>query len=317
MQNKPLKVAIIGFGRQGQSHYLAFKHLETQNLIHIVGICDLNKPVDLPKKTAFFTKYKDLLRYIEIDLVVVSTPNYLHKQICAAALKLGIHVFKEKPLAITYQDGIFLHQLAKEHNCFLITAQQRYHLPAFLKAKELVPQLGQIKRFSYHFSLEDFSHSWYWDITKAGGGVWLNMGWHALIMIDWLLGGIVSVRLSSNSGGKRPWQYNTDHTAFARVKLTHEGEGSLFVSCVQPKQESLKIEGSKGKIYLQRDCVRLVIGSQQQTFLYKKIDLYLVQAKAVLEQLRTSALNSDRELRIISLIQTPTNSSTERNNHVI
>src|ERR1051325_11525579 len=51
-------------------------------------------------RIAMYTDYRDMLGHAGLDLVVISTPNWLHCEMACAFLESGKHVFVEKPMGI-------------------------------------------------------------------------------------------------------------------------------------------------------------------------------------------------------------------------
>jgi len=101
------------------------------------------------------------------EIIVIATPNYLHKQMSLDALSMGIDIIKEKPLAANYRDAYEVLKASQKADKLIATTQQRFFSPLFLKAKTLIPSLGKIINFSYRFTLNDTTKSWRWDLEKA------------------------------------------------------------------------------------------------------------------------------------------------------
>ena len=109
-----LNIAAVGVGGQGTQD---LKQLESEN---IVALCD----VDGAFAARTFNKYPgarihtDYRRMLEeqkdIDAVVVATPDHLHACVSAAAMRLGKHVFCEKPLTHSVWEARRLAALARE-----------------------------------------------------------------------------------------------------------------------------------------------------------------------------------------------------------
>ncbi len=85
------------------AHLPVLKKVKT---IEVRAICD----TDLPKARALadrfgmkdaFDDIEDLLRYEDLDAVVICSPNHLHESHILAALSANLHVLVEKPLAMS------------------------------------------------------------------------------------------------------------------------------------------------------------------------------------------------------------------------
>ncbi len=93
------------------------------------------------------TNLDDVLNHPEVEVVIVSTPHFLHAPLGIQAANAGKHVIVEKPMATTMEDCDALIAACKK-NKVLCSAKEgavRYY-PAALKAKELVEQgaIGEV-----------------------------------------------------------------------------------------------------------------------------------------------------------------------------
>jgi len=291
-----MKTAVVGLGRQGMKHLSALAEIKD---IDLVGVCDTNPDIKSPYP--LFTDYQDVIK-TKPDAVVVSVPNGYHKEIASFFLQRNIHVIKEKPLALSYSDGLDLIKLSKKNKKTLFTCQQRYYSPLFKEAKKQIPNLGALKKFFYSFTLEDNKNTWYWD-KKLGGGSWINMGWHGINMLQWMLGNIDRVDAVHSIGGKRVWKYETDHSSFARVQIAG-AMGSVFFSCVHPKQEYFRAEFENGSLYLTRNSLRVLKGSKMisKTFDFSEESIYTQLHKNWISAVKNNDYDYDLDLATLKVI---------------
>jgi len=119
-----LNIACIGVGGMGFSDT---RGVRSEN---IVALCDVDDEMmaDLlrserlePGEKAMYekaAKYRDFRRLLEkekgVDAVTVTTPDHTHAVIAMAAIKLGKHVYVQKPLTHTIKEARLLAQAAKE-----------------------------------------------------------------------------------------------------------------------------------------------------------------------------------------------------------
>ncbi len=304
MKKNPIpKIAFIGVGKQGKEHLAAFIQLMREGDVEVVAQCDM-VPTGLSSDIPIFVDYQYMMTKVKPDIVCIATPNFMHKDMCLFALSQGAYVMKEKPLATNLIDGEQMIAAARSAQKEIYTTQQRYYSPLFLQVKKVLPMLGKIQSFSYQITLDDVLPSWYWH-AGAGGGCWLNLGWHAVAMIEWLLGPVSQVELTTNSGGKRTWQYSTDHTAYAKLHIGSGVTGTVLVSSIYPKKEVLKIYGSSGFLVVNRQQVQLVTDREVHTYTLP-IDApnpYVQQAWDVLHLYKTKRSTMTRDLHILQTIQ--------------
>lgn len=112
--NEKLNIASIGCGGKGGSDIGA---CASQN---VVALCDVDheRAAGAIKQFPNATRYKDFRKMLEkekIDAVVVSTPDHTHAVAAAMAMKMGKHVYCQKPLTHTVFEARRLRELAAEH----------------------------------------------------------------------------------------------------------------------------------------------------------------------------------------------------------
>ena len=111
-----IKIAVIGLGKMGLSHAAILGGLTDAEL---VAICDssslvLNAFKKYNPKIQLYDDYKKLFNSEELDAVVIATPTKFHFAMAKMAIGHGIHVFCEKPFALSLEEGIELVNLAKK-----------------------------------------------------------------------------------------------------------------------------------------------------------------------------------------------------------
>ena len=111
------KIAIVGFGFMGRTHYGAWKKCRNAK---VVAVCDSNlaqlsaKVVGniagaadntaLPKNVKIYADFEEMLSAGGFDVVDITLPTPLHRKTTIAALKAGYHVLCEKPMALNLAD---------------------------------------------------------------------------------------------------------------------------------------------------------------------------------------------------------------------
>jgi predicted dehydrogenase len=110
-----LNIAGIGIGGQGASD---LEQLSSEN---IVALCDVDANhaghtfKKYPKAKVYTDFRKMLDEQKDIDAVMVATPDHLHAFVSMAAIKLGKHVYCEKPLTHSVWEARQIAQAAREH----------------------------------------------------------------------------------------------------------------------------------------------------------------------------------------------------------
>ena len=99
-----------------------------------------------------------------IDALYIATPNLLHSEQTDRALRAGIHVLCEKPVALTASAFAASLEIAKERGLVLLEAMRSYYDPFVVRVRELLPRLGKIRRASFDFC----QYSSRYDAFRAG-----------------------------------------------------------------------------------------------------------------------------------------------------
>ena len=141
-----VKFAIIGYGNIGTRHAL---HIQQHPDAELVGICEIPGfifPTDIKKEIALHHDIDQMLRDVDIDVVNVCTPNYLHHPHTIAFLHAGKHVVCEKPMAVSSQQCEEMIEAAQvEDKTIFVVKQNRYNEPV-QQVKKLLAEnvLGSI-----------------------------------------------------------------------------------------------------------------------------------------------------------------------------
>ena len=148
---------------------------------NIVALCDVDENL-LGKAAARYTgarKYRDFRVMLEkeagkIDAVLVGTPDHCHAPAAAMALKLGKHVYCEKPLTHTVFEARTLARLAKENNLVTQMGTQIHAGENYRRVVELVQTgaIGKVREV----------HVW---VNVSYGGARFTTGKPAPKHLDW------------------------------------------------------------------------------------------------------------------------------------
>ena len=179
-----MNVAIIGCGLIGWKRALSMP-----SSISIHTVCDTNiiEAEKLSKKVnaSFTNDYNNIINNRNIDIVIISTPNYLIKKIAIKALNSGKHVLSEKPLGKNVGESKEMMECANRNNKVLYTGfNHRFH-PSVLKAKELIDKnmIGDILHIHGHYGhggRPGMENEWRMDPALSGGGELLDQGVHLI-----------------------------------------------------------------------------------------------------------------------------------------
>ena len=136
------KVRIAGIGTGIMGHNNLDTALKVPG-VELVAACDLytgrltHVQEKYGKQIAVTRDYREILTRKDVDAVLISTSDHFHARIAAEAMKNGKHVYCEKPMVKTVDEGLpLLGQYRKSNVIFQVGSQPISGL-AYAKAKEL------------------------------------------------------------------------------------------------------------------------------------------------------------------------------------
>jgi predicted dehydrogenase len=156
--NETTNVAWIGVGIRGNYLLDMFYEAGLSAQAQIVAVCDAYKGYQQRAKDKIISKenkspkiyddYRELLANTEIDAVVIASPEHLHHAMAVAALGAKKHMYLEKPLAHTIEQGTAIVQAAETSGKVVQVGTQNRSNSLYQKAKEMVQQ-GMIGNVHY------------------------------------------------------------------------------------------------------------------------------------------------------------------------
>ena len=144
-----LKLGIFGVGHLGKFHLNNWKQIPD---VEIVGFFDPNndnaKAVEAEYGIKRFMDEEALIK--ASDMIDVVTPTHLHFPVCEMAIKMGKHVFVEKPMANTIEEGKAIMEMVKEAGVKLQVGHVERFNPAFTALKDITlnPSFIEVHRLA-------------------------------------------------------------------------------------------------------------------------------------------------------------------------
>ena len=145
--NEKLNIGVVGVMGKGSTDT---DHCATEN---IVALCDVDSArcaSQLKKypNARFYTDWREMLaKETTLDAVIVSTPDHTHAAIAAEAIRLGKHVYCQKPLTQTVHEARLLRKLAKQNGVVTQMGNQGSAEDGLRRAVEIVQAgvIGQVR----------------------------------------------------------------------------------------------------------------------------------------------------------------------------
>lgn len=190
--NKKVRVGLIGSQFISTIHAEALKRCSEAELLAVASPTPGNAQSFAQKHHIphHHTDYRNLLAMEEVDLVVLGVPNHLHCQVTVAAAAAGKHIVLEKPMCLNLAEADRMLAACRQAKVKLMYAEELCFAPKYVRLKQLLDSgaLGKpvlLKQSEKH----DGPHAaHFWDVDRAGGGVTMDMGCHAIEFFRWMLG---------------------------------------------------------------------------------------------------------------------------------
>ncbi len=197
----------------------------------------------------------------EVEAALVATNPTLHASIGLALIERGIHVFVEKPLAVSLRDAQAMAEAAAKQSppVTLAVGHMRRFLFANRWVKMLVDSgsLGRIERFDVREG-ECFHRRWsgsprarrltgqfspaFWNPKMSGGGILLDIGSHVLDTVTWWLGGTSVASYHDDSLG------GVEADAVVELKTQGGAMGTVELSRTRTLRNTAIVVGSRGRV---------------------------------------------------------------------
>lgn len=265
-----VKVAMIGVGSISGIYLENITKLFKD--VELIGVCDLvreraqaaKEKYQIPKLYA--TMY-DAFRDPEVGIVLNLTRPYEHYEVSKAALEYGKHVYSEKPLGATLEEGIALRDLAIEKGLMLGGAPDTFMGAGIQTCRKLIDDgyIGQ-PLGSAAFMICHGHETWHPDpefYYQFGGGPMMDMGPYYLTAMINLMGGIESVMSASkinfptrtitsqpHAGKQVDVKVNTHIVGTVRYESGAIGTLMTTFDVYYPTQARFEVYGTQGTLFV-------------------------------------------------------------------
>ncbi len=280
MDRTRIGVGLIGSGFMGKTHALGFAI--AARVFDLPFDLDLAVLADVDGATAAAAArrlgfrrstadWRQLVADPEIQIVAITTPNTLHREMALAAIAAGKHVYCEKPLAPTAAEATEMAEAAARAGVATQVGFNYLKNPMIALAKRLIDegQIGEIRTFrGVHAEdyMADADAPWTWRLDPAGGGGALaDIGSHILATARHLVGPVSSLLaevdtlvrsrpVAAGAAERRPVE--VDDVARLLLRFESGATGSLEASWIatgRKMQHDFEIYGSRGAILFSQE----------------------------------------------------------------
>src|SRR3984885_4600950 len=271
-----LRLGLIGSGFMGKTHTFGFaaaaRVFDLPYEVEMKTLADVSKPQAEAAAAALGFEqatddWRTLISDPNIDLVDISAPDALHKEMALAAIASGKHVYCEKPLAPLAVDA---REMAVAAETAGVKTQVGFNYlcnPMLGLARDMIAagELGEIRGYrGVHAEdyMADDAGPFTFRHDPAGGGALADVGSHALATAEFLLasaaGPITKVmgdcvtmiaERPDGKGSKRPVEVDDVGRAFLRFANGASGsiEGN-WIATGRKMQHDFEVYGTKGAL---------------------------------------------------------------------
>lgn len=287
--SRKIRYGIVGLGHIAQAAVLpAFRHAKKNSVIAALVSGDAKKR----RKIADNYKIENVFSYDEydsflesglIDAVYNCLPNHLHYEFSKRAMKKGIHVLCEKPLALTAKDCHDLIEASKKNNVKFMTAYRLHFDPANLKAIELCQRgrIGDLRYFNSNFSFMIQDRNNIRLKNEAGGGALWDIGVYCVNEARSIFKSEPLEVMCMTASGTNGKFDEVEECAGVVMKFSGNRIASFVCSFGAEAVGEFSVFGTKGQIHVENayeytTSRKITLKSEQgrKTFRFKKVDQF-------------------------------------------
>lgn len=252
-----LNFALVGCGRIAKRHSELLGHNQIKNA-KLVAVCDV-----VPEKAAkiaveflvpYFTDMHEMMRSVNVDVVVVLTESGNHAEHVVALAPYGKHIVVEKPMALTLDDADAMIAACDKAGAKLyVVKQNRFNVPV-IKLRQALEEgrfgklvMGTVRvrwcRPQSYYDQDKWRGTWAMD-----GGVLTNQASHHVDLLEWMMGEVDSVFAMSTTALAN---IEAEDTAVVTLRFKNGALGVIeATTAVRPKdlEGSISVLGDGGTV---------------------------------------------------------------------
>jgi predicted dehydrogenase len=257
MPEKPLQVAVIGLGGFGRQ---ALEAMACSKSVQLVGVADREQSAAEQAASGTgapaYSDYRSCLAETRPAAVCLDVSPKAAGELIPACARRGIHVWKSVPLARNLEEAVSMVKTMAEASLELTVGTRRRFDECYCRAWEMRRRIGEafLARAHYLFNWGP-ELGWRGDKESAGGGALLELGYHPVDLLVWMLSlpeevyGF-SARVTTPPNEYHPQAvYDTDDTAAAILRFKNGCMASVVTTRRSgPVSEALCLHGRGGSM---------------------------------------------------------------------
>jgi predicted dehydrogenase len=253
-----VKVGIVGLGRWAKVLTRAARYSEAIEIVSGYSRTeDKRAAFQQEFGVAAVPDFAQILADPAIKGVILTVPNEQHLPIARQVAKAGKHVYTEKPIASTLEEGLEIESLEKSFGV-TVTVGHSARLMAGIRKIRKATDAGELGRvgfmeanFSNERALELTPKTWRWYKDRAPGGPLSQLAIHQFDVLHYLGGEIVEA--SSIASKLSPVGAEVDDQSMTLLKFSDGKIGYVGASWTSPGIFAVRVFGSKGLMHYEID----------------------------------------------------------------
>jgi predicted dehydrogenase len=251
----PVGVALIGTGMWGQRLAAAVQRTPSLEVVACYSRDqDRRDSFAVQNGCESAASIEAAVEHPGVQGVLLITPNHVHAEQALLAAERGRHLFVEKPIADTLEDGRRIVAACEAAGVALLVGHAFRRLGAARRVKRLLDEgmLGRVVLAEANFSLPGFltPEKWRYYRETCPGGPLMQLGIHHADTLQYWLGPVSRVQ---GSFAHLATAAEIDDVGQAQLAFSSGARGALSSSYVSPKSFSLRLYGSEANLHYETD----------------------------------------------------------------
>jgi predicted dehydrogenase len=258
MSAEPVKVGIVGLGRWAKVLTRAAAKSDKLKIVSAFSRSqEKRENFEREMGVPAVADLKAMLSSPEIKGAILTVPNEQHLPVAREVARAGKHVYTEKPISSTLEDGLQIAALEKEYGITVTVGHSARLMAGVRKIREAIDsgELGRVAFLEANFSneraLELTPNMWRWYKDRAPGGPLSQLAIHQFDLLHYLGGEIEEV--GSMASKLSPVGAEVDDQSMTLLKFA-DGKVGYVGSCwTSPGVFAIRVLGSKGLMHYEID----------------------------------------------------------------
>ena len=200
-------------------------------------------------EATFYPSFDALLQDARIDAVLIAVPAPLHRAVAEQAFERGLHVYLEKPIAATLEDGEAIVAGGKGAATIARIGFNCRFNPLYLQMRDRIKSGGIGDPVAVRTALTAcWPQEATWRLSPSqGGGALLELASHHVDLLRFLFNAEVTGVTASTWSNR-----GTDEAAMLQLSLTNGVHAQTLVCYGTAEEDRFEVYGSEGKLVVDR-----------------------------------------------------------------